>query len=176
MGFLIIEHVRWPKDIAAMSSSERKTYPMTKQALADLKAELAHKVEVERPAMAARLKHAISMGDLSENADYHSAKEDQAFLEGRIHELEEMIRYAEIIEAGPADGIARLGSHVKLVEEGEDEPETYMIVGKVEANPREGKISDESPLGRALIGREVGDTVSIDAPAGKLAFKIVEVS
>lgn len=158
-----------------MSRSEHRAYPMTEQALKDLKAELKQKIEVERPKMAARLKHAISMGDLSENADYHSAKEDQAFLEGRIRELEEMIRYAEIIEARAADGIVRLGSHVRLLEEGEADPETYMIVGKVEANPRAGKISDESPLGRALIGREVGDTVSIDAPVGKLMFKIVAI-
>lgn len=159
-----------------MSSSDRKTYPMTAEALEDLKAELKHKVEVERPNMAARLKHAISMGDLSENADYHSAKEDQAFLEGRIRELEEVIRYAEIIEESAADGTIRLGSHVKLLEEGEDEPEVYMIVGKVEANPHEGKISDESPLGRALLGRQIGDVVRIDAPAGEIVFEIVEIA
>jgi transcription elongation factor GreA len=157
-------------------SSNQKTYHMTAEALDDLKAELEHKIEVERPEIAARLKHAIEMGDISENADYDSAKEDQAFLEGRIRELEEMIRNAEIIEAGVADGTVRLGSQVKLLEEGEDDPEVYMIVGQVEANPREGKISDESPLGQALMGREVGDTVRIEAPVGELVFEIVDIT
>ncbi|HEC22932.1 MAG TPA: transcription elongation factor GreA [Chloroflexi bacterium] len=151
---------------------------MTREMLEKLRAELKHKIEVERPALAARLKAAIEMGDLSENADYIAAKEDQSFLEGRIQELERLIRGAVIIEEGNGGrtGTVQLGSRVTVVEEGEEEPETFMIVGRVEANPREGKISDESPLGRALIGKKVGDTVRVEAPAGELIFKILDIA
>lgn len=156
--------------------AQKNRYPMTQQAYDDLRAELKHKVEVERPALAARLKAAIELGDLSENADYTSAKEAQGFLEGRIQELETMLRNAMIIDESAAQGdTVRLGTHVKVLEKGEDEPETYQIVGQVEANPRNGKISDESPLGRALIGRKVGDTVRVKAPAGDLVFEVVEI-
>ena len=152
------------------------TYPMTQAALDKLKAELEDKINVKRPALAARLKSAIEMGDLSENADYISAKEDQGFLEGRIQELETMIRYAVIInESKGGRDTVQLGCHVTVVEEGLDEPETYMIVGAVEANPRNGKISDESPLGKALVGHKTGDTVRIDAPDGDLVFKITAI-
>lgn len=152
------------------------TYPMTQTALEKLKAELEDKKNVKRPALAARLKAAIEMGDLSENADYISAKEDQGFLEGRIQELETMIRYAVIINESKGDrDTVQLGCHVTVVEDGIDEPETYMIVGAVEANPRAGKISDESPLGKALVGHKVGDTVRIAAPDGDLVFEITAI-
>jgi transcription elongation factor GreA len=150
---------------------------MTAEALEELRAELRHKVEVERSALAARLKAAIEMGDLSENADYHAAKEDQGFLEGRIRELQAMINNAVIIEGNSvlANGMIQLGSHVRVVEDGQNEVEMFWIVGKVEANPREGKISNESPLGSALLGRKVGDEVRIAAPAGETVFKIVGI-
>lgn len=151
-------------------------YPMTHEAYEQLQAELKHKIDVERPALAARLKAAIELGDLSENADYTAAKEAQGFLEGRIQELQAMLRNAEIIDLSAANGdTVRLGSRVHVLEDGEDEPEVYQIVGQVEANPRSGKISDESPLGRALIGHKVGDTVRISAPAGELVFEIVKI-
>jgi transcription elongation factor GreA len=152
------------------------TYPMTQAALDDLRAEIEDKIQVKRPALAARLKSAIEMGDLSENADYITAKEEQGFLEGRIQDLEVMIRYAVIInESRGGSDTVQLGCHVTVVEDGKDEPETYMIVGAVEANPRAGKISDESPLGRALVGGKVDDVVQIDAPDGALVFKIVKI-
>lgn len=152
-----------------------KTYPMTASALEDLRAELAHKLDVERPALAARLKAAIEMGDLSENADYAAAKEAQGFLEGRIQELQTMIQLAEIInENGPTDRV-RLGCHVTVREKGEDDKEVFQIVGQVEANPRAGKISDESPLGQALLGARVGDTVSYKAPVGELKFEVLSI-
>ena len=143
-----------------------RRYPMTQTALEELRAELQHKTEVERAALATRHKRAIEMGDLSENAEYISAKEDQGFLEGRIQQLEKMIRWAEIIE----------GLSVTVLEEGENEPETFLVVGPVEANPLEGKISDESPLGRALMGRKAGDIVRVDAPDGELVFKIIDIA
>jgi transcription elongation factor GreA len=158
-------------------SIDHPTYPMTAEALDALRAELKHKEEVEKPVLAARLKAAIEMGDLSENADYISAKEDQGFLQGRIDELKQMIRWAVIIEekAGDYDSV-QLGCYVTILEEGEDEPETFRLVGKVEANPREGRISDESPLGSALLNHKVGDMVRVETPDGDLVFKIVEIT
>lgn len=152
-------------------------YPMTREAYEELSAELKHKLEVERPRLAARLKVAIELGDLSENADYAAAKEAQGFLEGRIQELQAMLRDAVIIDeaAAASSHTVRLGSRVTIVEEGEDEPEVYQIVGQIEANPVNGKISDESPLGRALLGRKVGDTIRVQAPVGELIFEIKDI-
>lgn len=152
-------------------------YPMTREAYEELSAELKHKLEVERPHLAARLKAAIELGDLSENADYAAAKEAQGFLEGRIQELQAMLRDAVIIDeaAAASSHTVRLGSRVTIVEEGEDEPEVYQIVGQIEANPVNGKISDESPLGRALLGRKVGDTIRVQAPVGELIFEIKDI-
>ena len=153
-----------------------RTYPMTAEALEELRAELKHKIEVEKPALAARLKAAIEMGDLSENADYAAAKEEQGFLEGRIQHLQEMINGSTIIdETHNRNGFVQLGSHITVLEEGESENETFMLVGNVEANPREGKISNESPLGSALLGKKVGDKVRISAPNGETVFKVIEI-
>jgi transcription elongation factor GreA len=149
---------------------------MTAEALEELRAELKHKIEVEKPALAARLKTAIEMGDLSENADYAAAKEEQGFLEGRIQHLQEMINGSTIIdETHSRNGFVQLGSHVTVLEEGESENETFMLVGNVEANPREGKISNESPLGSALLGKKVGDKVRISAPNGETVFKVIKI-
>ncbi|MBN1431014.1 MAG: transcription elongation factor GreA [Anaerolineae bacterium] len=154
------------------------SYPMTKGRLEELRAELEHKTEIDRPALAARLKAAIEMGDLSENAEYLSAKEDQGFLEGRIQELQRMISGAEIIDETLSvdPHIIQLGSRVTVIEDGESDMETFQIVGQVEANPLEGKISHDSPVGQALVGRQVGDVVRVQAPAGEMTFKIVEVN
>lgn len=153
-----------------------QSFPMTAKRLAELRVELEHKEKVERPALAARLKAAIEMGDLSENADYHDAKETQGFLEGRIQELQAMILGAEIIEENEAPtGVIQLGSRITVVEAGESDPETFYLVGKVEANPREGKISNESPLGSALLGKKVGQTVKITTPGGESQFKVLKI-
>ena len=151
---------------------------LTKEGEKNLRAELDELLNVKRPELAARLHAAIKQGDLSENADYIAAKEAQGFLEGRIQELEAKLRNAVIIEEseGGGDGHIRLGSHVTVVEEGYDDEETYHVVGATEANPAKGKISNESPLGKALLGREVGDTVAVRAPAGEINFKIVEIT
>lgn len=156
--------------------AEPKSYPMTAEALEGLREELAHKIEVERPALAARLKSAIEMGDLSENADYITAKEEQGFLEGRIQLLQVMIQGAEIIEKADGYDSVQLGSHVTVVEDGEDETEVFHIVGMVEANPRAGKISEDSPMGKALMGARIGDVVRVEAPAGQIVFKVVDLS
>jgi len=113
------------------------------------------------------------MGDLSENADYHKAKEDQGFLEGRIQEIESILRSAVIIEKKYGDTI-NVGSTVTVQEDTYD-PETYDIVGAKEADPRKGKISNESPFGTALMGHKVGDVVEAETPGGKLKLKILKV-
>ena len=150
---------------------------VTEEGLTALKDELDKLLNVKRPALAARLHVAIKQGDLSENADYIAAKEEQGFLEGRILELQGAIRNAQLIgDNHNTDGRIGLGSHVMVLEEGEAETETYHIVGSTEADPRRGKISYESPLGRALLDHREGDTVTVQAPAGKIIFHILEVA
>ncbi len=154
---------------------EKMVY-VTPEGLKKLQDEFAELVNIRRPALAARLHDAIKQGDLSENADYITAKEEQGFLEGRILELDAALRNAVVIEENtPKDGRVRLGSHVTVVEEGYDDPETYHIVGSTEANPAAGKISHESPLGQALLNRRVNDVVAVQAPAGKIHFRLVKV-
>jgi len=147
---------------------------LTPEGKEKLKAELDELVNVKRIALAKRLRDAIQQGDLSENADYHSAKEDQAFLEGRILELQQALRSAVIIENVISTGSVQMGSRVTVQETGED-PETFILVGAKEASPREGKISNESPIGRALLGRRVGDTIEATTPAGTIQFKILDI-
>jgi transcription elongation factor GreA len=149
---------------------------VTQEGLEKMKAELDELINEKRPALAERLRFAIKQGDLSENADYIQAKEEQGFLEGKIRELQEKIRNAEVIEESDgAQDRAVLGTHVTVKEDG-FEPETYHLVGSTEADPSAGKISHESPLGRALLGHKVGDVVNVKAPAGTLEFEIVDIS
>jgi transcription elongation factor GreA len=141
-----------------------------------LRIELAQLKGPERDALSRRLRDAIQMGDLSENADYHKAKEDQGFLEGRILELEYILHNAEIIDR---ENVGRdkvdVGVHVTVQEE-DFTPETYFIVGAKEADPRNGKISNESPVGKALLGRKVGDEVSVSTPAGgSFRLKVLKI-
>lgn len=143
---------------------------LTAEGAEELRNELDELINVKRPALAALLKEAISQGDLSENADYIDAKEQQAFLEGRIQYLENLLRKATIIEEDTADAPldeVQVGSEVTILGEDESETETYRIVGAAEADPRNGKISHESPMGAALIGRRVGDKVSVSTPGGE---------
>jgi transcription elongation factor GreA len=148
---------------------------LTDEGVENLRQELDHLVNVKRPALATRLYNAIQQGDLSENADYITAKEEQGFMEGRIQQIEVMLRNVVIIEGkGPKD-VVGLGSRVTVVEEGFDEPEVYRIVGAAEADPSKGNVSNESPLGKVLMGRRVGDTVVAQAPAGKISFRIIEI-
>lgn len=148
---------------------------LTPEGAKTLREELEQLLNVERPALAAKLKEAIAMGDLSENADYHDAKERQGFLEGRIRYLEGLLRSATIIEdEATSGGVVRVGSEVTIQEE-DLEPETYRIVGPAEANPREGRISNESPLGSALLGKKVNQKVKYQTPDGALTVKIKKV-
>ena len=141
---------------------------------AKLKAELEELKGPRREELAKRLRSAIQMGDLSENADYHKAKEDQGFLEGRIQEIEAVLRNAVIIEKSVNVDVVSIGDHVTIQEQGSD-PETYHVVGAKEADPRNGKISNESPIGRAIMDRKVGEVVEADTPGGKMKFKILKI-
>jgi len=148
---------------------------LTAEGVENLRRELDHLVNVKRSALAERLHKAIQQGDLSENADYITAKEEQGFLEGRIQQIEAMLRRAVIIEEnGPTDEVA-LGSRTTVVEEGTDEPEVFRIVGPAEADPINGMVSNESPLGRALLGRQEGDVVTVEAPGGEIVFRITAI-
>jgi transcription elongation factor GreA len=146
---------------------------LTAEGAARLKQELEHLKGPERAAIAKRLREAISMGDLSENADYHKAKEDQGFLEGRIQEIEYLMQNAIIVQETQGD-VVEVGVMVTIQEQGE-EPETYQVVGAKEADPRNGKISHESPIGAALMGKRVGDTAEAHTPTGALRFKILKI-
>lgn len=148
---------------------------LTTEGAARLRAELQELIEVKRPEIAQRLREAIKMGDLSENADYIMAKEDQAFLEGRIQELTQLLSRATIIGDGAAPASAvSMGSRVTVQESGQD-PETFVLVGAKEADPRAGRISNESPLGRALLGKRVGETAEFETPAGIVRFRILKI-
>jgi len=148
---------------------------LTAEGAERLKIELTELKGPARDEIARRLRSAIQMGDLSENADYHKAKEDQGFLEGRIQELDYILKNAIIIEAtNMKREVVEVGATITIQEE--DYPsETYMMVGAKEADPRQGKISNESPIGKALIGSRVGDVVVAETPGGNLTFKIIKI-
>ena len=147
---------------------------LTAEGEAKLKSELIELKGPKREEIAKRLRSAIQMGDLSENADYHKAKEDQGFLEGRIQEIENVLRNVVIIEKNVDKEFVSVGNHVTIQED--DSPsETYHVVGAKEADPPNGKISNESPIGRALMNHKVGEIVEADTPGGKIRLKILKI-
>jgi transcription elongation factor GreA len=146
---------------------------LTREGEKKLKAELVELTGPRREELSKRLRSAIQMGDLSENADYHKAKEDQAFLEGRIQEIEAVLRTAVIVDKTESD-VVTVGSYVTVQEENFP-PETYSLVGAKEADPRNGKISNESPIGSALMDHKVGDVVVAETPGGQIKFKILKI-
>jgi transcription elongation factor GreA len=149
---------------------------LTAAKAAELKIELEELKGPKRLDIASRLRSAIQQGDLSENADYHKAKEDQSFLEGRIQELEYLLNNATIVETQPGQQYDKvdIGAQVTIQEE-DSPPETYVMVGAKEADPRQGKISNESPIGRALMGAKVGDTVLAQTPNGSIKLKVTKI-
>ena len=149
---------------------------LTTEGKAKLQSELEELTGPRRDSIARRLKHAIEMGDLSENADYKMAKEEQSFLEGRIQELEMILKVGVIIEKEEmVAGEVNIGSRVTVQEQGYP-PEEYELVGKNESNPRENKISYESPIGKALMGKKVGDIADVELPnKTRIGFKILSV-
>ncbi len=149
---------------------------MTAQGFAQLNDELKQRTSIERPRIIDAISEARAHGDLSENAEYHAAKEQQSLNEGRIHELEEKLGRAEVIDLTKLSGdTVKFGATVSLVDEDTDEEKKYMIVGDVEADAKNGRISISSPIARALIGKEVGDSVEVAAPGGARAFEILKV-
>jgi transcription elongation factor GreA len=140
-----------------------ETHYLTPEGKEKLEKELQLLVTKEREKIAHRLKSAISMGDLSENAEYHKAKEDQGFLEGRIQEIEIVLKNSELIDTSKDYDEVSIGARVTIKEENYP-PEVYIVVGSKEANPSEGKISNESPIGKALLGHKVGDVVRVKLP------------
>ena len=148
---------------------------VTKEGLVKLEEELEHLRNVRRQEVALRLREAMEDGDeLIDNAEYEAAKNEQAFVEGRILELEHMLAQAEVIQHDKKSENVEIGSTV-VIKEGNRKPETYRIVGIAEADPKEGLISNESPLGRALLDKRVGDSVEVEAPDGAIKFKIVKI-
>jgi transcription elongation factor GreA len=153
---------------------ERETY-LTSDGAAKLQAELDELKGPKRDEMAKRLRSAIQMGDLSENADYHKAKEDQSFMEGRIQELDHLLKNATIVDVTElSTDMIQVGSRV-TVQEGDYPEETYFLVGAKEADPQNGKISNESPIGQALMGCRVGDDVTATTPGGEIKLKILKI-
>ncbi len=153
----------------------KPVYYLTPEGARKLRAELEYLKTEKRAELSARLRAAIQMGDLSENADYIATKEEQGFVEGRIQQLEHILRHAVFIENNGQRDTVDLGARVTVQEEGYDDKETYYIVGATEADPLRGRISNESPMGRALLGKRVGDLVEVETPAGRLKVKIVRI-
>ena len=149
---------------------------LTKEGYEKLQQELDFLRKDRRQEVAARLREASDGEDLVENAEYEAAKNEQAFVEGRIKELEILLATAKIISESGTSGLIQIGSKVTILEEGYDEKESFIIVGAAEANPSEGKISNESPLGRALLDHVKNDVVAVEAPDGEFNVKILKVS
>ncbi len=153
----------------------QKKFLITKEGLAKLEAELQHLLTVRRVEVAQKIKRAREMGGTENNAEYEDAKNEQSFVEGRILVLENIIKNATIIESPAVPGVVELGNKV-LIQNQDGKIEQYTIVGSTEANPIEGKISNESPVGRALLGKRIGDQVDVRTPAGVLKLLIMDVS
>lgn len=151
-------------------------FPITAEGFAKMEAELKHRKSVERPAIIEAISEARAHGDLSENAEYHAAKEKQSFNEGYIKDLEDKISRADIIDPKTFSGdVVKFGATVKVVDEDTDEKKTYQIVGEYEADLETGKISIVSPLARALIGKKVGDSIEVNTPKGAKGYEILKV-
>lgn len=158
-----------------MPMSEKETL-VTEEGLQKLKEELEHLITVKRPEVVEKIKVARSFGDLSENSEYDAARNEQAFIESRIQQLQKMIRNAKIIDASQeASDVVTIGRTVIFQELPDGELEEYTIVGSTEADPLAGKISNDSPMAKGLLGRKKGEEVSIHTPSGEIRVKIIEV-
>jgi len=155
--------------------ANEKQYPMTLAGKQKLEEELEHLKTVKRKEVVERIKIARSFGDLSENSEYDSAKEEQGFVEGRITTIESMLRNALIIEESGASDVVTLGKTVSFVELPDGDEEEYTIVGSAEADPFEGRISNDSPIAKALLGRKVDDIVKLTTPGGDMEVRIVSI-
>lgn len=153
-----------------------KKIVLTNEGFQKFEKELEELKSIKRKEVAAKIKVALSFGDLSENSEYDEAKNEQAMIEARIVQLETMLRNVQVInEAEISTDVINIGSVVSIKEIDSDEIETYHIVGSSEANPLDGKISDESPIGKALISHKTGDIVEVETPSGLIKFKIISI-
>lgn len=153
-----------------------KSYPMTAEGKEKLQAELKNLKLVKRPEVIKRIKVARSFGDLSENSEYDAAKDEQSHVEDRIEQVEDMLKYAQVVDADSVDpNEVSVGKTITYTEVGTDDPETYTIVGSDESDPLNGKISNDSPIAQALLGKKKGETVSITTPGSKFDVVINEV-
>ncbi len=155
-------------------TSEKKEVYLTSAGLDEIKNELDTLKKVKRPEIIKAIKEARALGDLSENADYHAAREEQAIIEGRIQELEYMVDNAVIITEGASDRV-KMGVNVTIKYEDDDDTEEYKIVGSMEADPFDNKISNESPIAKAIMGKKKGDVVTVESPNGKYNIEIIEI-
>ena len=154
--------------------ADKKEVFLTAEGFTELETELDELKRVKRPEIIKAIKEARALGDLSENTEYHSAREEQAVIEGRIQEIEYKLEHAVIISEEASDTV-KLGSLVVIKYDGEDDTEEYRIVGSTEADPFENKISNESPIAKALIGKKKGTTVTVESPNGKYDIKLVDI-
>ncbi|MBY5973480.1 transcription elongation factor GreA [Pseudooceanicola marinus] len=150
--------------------------PMTRTGFQKLEAELKQLKSVERPEIIRAISEAREHGDLSENAEYHSAREKQSFIEGRIKEIEGLLGLAEVIDPKTLSGSIKFGATVTLVDEDTDEEKTWQIVGEQEANIEKGLLNIRSPIARALIGKEEGDSVEVRTPGGEKSYEVLKIS
>lgn len=148
---------------------------MTRAGFTALDEELKQLKSVERPAIIRAIAEAREHGDLSENAEYHSAREKQSFIEGRIKELEGSLSLAEVIDPSKLSGAIKFGATVTIVDEDSDEEKTYQIVGETEADIEAGKLNIRSPIARALIGKDEGDSVEVKTPGGQRSYEILTI-
>jgi transcription elongation factor GreA len=153
----------------------QKEIRITQEGLANLEKELHHMVTVRRPEVAEKIKRAREVGGTENNAEYDDAKNEQAFIEGRILMLENIVKNAMVIESPVLPDVVELGNKV-LIQNQDGKIEQYTIVGSTESNPVDGRISDESPVGRSLLGKKIGNTVEVNTPAGIFSLKIIEIS
>lgn len=149
--------------------------PLTRSGHSALNDELKTLKSVERPAVIRAIAEAREHGDLSENAEYHAAREKQSFIEGRVKELESILSRAEVIDPAKLKGAIKFGATVRLVDEDTDEEKTYQIVGEAEADIEAGRLNIASPLARALIGKETGDSVEVRTPGGEKAYEVLSI-
>ena len=149
--------------------------PLTRVGAEQLEAEMKHLKSVERPTIIVAIAEARELGDLKENAEYHSAREKQGFIEGRIKELEAILGRADIIDPATLSGTVKFGATVTLVDEETDEEKTYQVVGEPEADIENGRLNIHSPLARSLIGKEDGDSIEVRTPGGQRSYEILSV-
>ena len=158
-------------------ATNARQFMLTEEGLKQREEELEYLKSVKRKDIADKIKVALSFGDLSENSEYDEAKNEQAQVESRILELETMLKNAVIIdESDLSTDVVKIGGKVKLVDLDSGDEDEYQIVGSTEANPFKGSISDECPIGRAVVGRKLGETIEIEAPGGMIRYQIVEIA